>query len=141
MGDSRSAAAAAQQAATLDEAIAAQPAWLLAWVGVLGATHLLALAFLAERRDGAWHFDWGPLAIVASFLVAAAIMEALYGAFGYVRLLGLAHLLGWLYGWLLHRRRAIGLASWWGRYVHFHLLVAGPSLVVDAIDGERYLAD
>ena len=142
MDGSEAAADALKEAQTLGEAIAAQPPWLLAWVGVLIATHLLAAVFLVQRRDGAWHFRWEPAAIVASFVVAAVIMETLHGAFGYVRLLGLAHLVGWtpIYAWMLRRRGAIGFGSWWGRYVHLYLGVAGTSLAIDAIDLARYLA-
>jgi hypothetical protein len=58
-----------------------------------------------------------------------------------VRLLGVAHLVFWgpAYAWILTRRRAIGTASLFGKYVAFYLVIAGISLVVDAVDVVRYL--
>ena len=68
-------------------------------------------------------------------------MNWLYGEVGYVRLLGLAHVLFWgpVYGWILWRRRAIGTASWYGKYIHLYLVIAGTSLVIDVVDVVRYL--
>ena len=127
--------------AGLNEAMAAEPAWLSAWLLVLGGTHFISIFFVAWRADGQWGFRWEPLAIIGSLMVAGLFMNELYDRVGYVRLLGLAHLVCWapIYGWLLYRRRAIGFSSLWGKYVHMYLLIAGISLVVDAIDVVRYL--
>ena len=131
----------AQEPATLGDAIASEPMWLLTWIAVLVGTHFLALAFVAHRDQDQWRLRWEPMAIVVSFMIAGTVMEMLYARFGYVRLLGLAHLIGWLpiYSWLLYRRRTIGLSSLWGRYVHLYLAVAGLSLIVDAADVVRFL--
>ncbi|MDX1587351.1 MAG: hypothetical protein R3296_00300 [Oleiphilaceae bacterium] len=125
---------------SLGQAILSQPTWLLAWVGVLVLTHLLALAFVPYRAHGGWRIRVEALAIFASFLVAAAIMEWLFAQFGYVRLLGLAHLLGWgpVYLWILLRRQQFDVTTLFGKYIRAYLLIAGLSLVVDTIDVIRY---
>lgn len=126
---------------TLNAAIATEPVWLRAWLFVLAGTHLAALAFLVHRTGSRWALRLEPLAVLASFLGAGLLMNWLYGQVGYVRLLGLAHLVVWtpVYVWILGRRRAIGTASWFGRWITLYLVVAGISLLVDAIDVARYL--
>ena len=61
-----------------------------------------------------------PIAVLVSLAAAGAFMNWLYGEVGYVRLLGLAHVVFWgpVYGWIIWRRRAIGTASWFGKYIH-----------------------
>ncbi len=126
---------------TLGAAIATEPVWLQSWVFILGGAHLAGLAFVVGRDTGRWRVRLEPIAILASFLVAGALMGWLYGQVGYVRLLGLAHLVGWTpaFAWLLSRRRAIGTASLFGKYVHGYLIIAGTSLAIDAVDVIRYL--
>lgn len=129
--------------ASLSEAIAMQPGWLRAWVMVLVATNLAALLFVVHRRGGKWHVRWPALAILAAFFAAGMFMEWLFQRYGYVRLLGLPHLVFWgpVWLWLLLRRRELAPAgSWWGRYVLLYLVIAGISLAVDAVDVARYLA-
>lgn len=127
--------------ATLNEAIATGPAWLQAWILVLVVTNLVALLFVVRRRDGAFRVRAEPIAILVSFFAAAVFMGWLYGQVGYVRLLGLAHIVFWgpAWVWVLSRRKAIGTADVFGKYVHLYLGVAGVSLVVDVIDVIRYL--
>lgn len=127
--------------ANLNEAIATQPVWLQGWVFVLVAVNLAAILFVVTREEGRFRLRFEPIAIVVSFLAAGAFMGWLYGQVGYVRLLGLAHLLFWgpVWIWILTRRRAIGTDTWFGRYAHAYLVVAGLSLVIDVIDVVRYL--
>ncbi len=127
--------------ATLNEAMAAGPAWLQAWLLVLVVTNLVALLFVVGRRDGAFRVRAEPIAILVSFFAAAVFMGWLYGQVGYVRLLGLAHLLFWgpVWVWILSRRKVIGTADVFVKYVHLYLGVAGVSLVIDVIDVIRYL--
>ena len=128
--------------ATLNEAIATEPMWLQAWVGVLIAVNLAALVFVVRRSEGHFRIRREPVAIVVAFFAAAAFMGWLYDQVGYVRLLGLAHILFWgpVWAWLLSKRREIGTESLYGKYVHAYLGVAGLSLVIDGIDVVRYLA-
>lgn len=127
---------------TLNEALATEPAWLQAWVMLLVITHLAAILFVVRRRpEGGLAVRPEPVAIVLSFLAAGLFMGWLYEQVGYVRLLGLPHLVFWgpVWVWLLRRRRSLGTQSLFGKYVHAYLLVAGTSLVIDLIDVVRYL--
>jgi hypothetical protein len=76
---------------TLTEAIATQPLWVQIWLNVLfaGAFVLpLALLIWAPSRRA------GILTVLASILAGAGIFW-LYAQLGYVRLLGLPHILIW----------------------------------------------
>ncbi len=129
-----------EAAATLNDAIATQPMWLQAWVMVLVLTHVLALVFVVTKSADGWRVRGEPIAIFLSFAAAAVLMTWLFEQYGYVRLLGLGHLVFWTpaYVWVAMRRRQIGTDSRFGKYVQVYLLVAGISLVVDAIDVVRY---
>lgn len=74
-------------------------------------------------------------------LVAAITMNQMFAAWGYVRLLGLAHLLFWTpaWAWILSKRGSIAADSWYGRYVRVCLVIAGTSLIIDAVAVVRYL--
>lgn len=87
--------AASDLPATLNDAITTEPLWLQAWVLLLVVANLAAVLFLIGRKDGRWLVRPEAIAIVASFVAAALFMEWLYEQVGYVRLLGLAHLLCW----------------------------------------------
>lgn len=126
--------------ATLNEAIAGEPLWLQAWVATLVLVHLAALAFVITRRDGGWRARYQPIAILVSFFLAGAFMSWLYGQVGYVRLLGLAHLIFWtpVYLWVWRTRNAEA-GTIYAKYAIAYLAVAGISLVIDAVDVVRYL--
>ena len=127
--------------ANLNQAIASEPMWLQAWVMLLVVANLAALLFVVGRREGGLRVRAEPIAILVSFVAAAVFMSWLYTQVGYVRLLGLAHIVFWgpAWLWVLSRRRTIGTADRFGKYVHFYLGVAGVSLVIDVIDVVRYL--
>lgn len=126
---------------TLRDAMAAEPLWLQGWIGVLVVTNLLAVLFVVTRTAGRWRIRPEPLAILAAFVAAGLFMEWLYAQVGYVRLLGLAHLVFWgpVWAWLVTRRADIGTGTWFGRYLHLYLVIAGISLVIDAVDVIRHL--
>ena len=127
--------------ATLGEAMGTEPAWLQAWVVVLGAVHLPAVAFVVGREAGRWRVRPEPISVLVGFAATALGMDWLYGQVGYVRLLGLAHLIGWTpaYVWVLSRRRTIGGGSLFSKWVSGYLIIAGTSLVIDLVDVVRYL--
>jgi len=126
---------------TLNEAIATEPGWLQAWVIGLVVTHLAAVLFVVGRRDGRFAVRPEPIGILVSFVAAAALMGWMYDQVGYVRLLGAAHLVFWgpVWFWVLQRRNVIGTDSLFGKYVLVYLVVAGASLVIDAVDVVRHL--
>lgn len=128
--------------ASLSEAIALQPSWLLVWIGILVVTNLAALLFVVGRRDGKWLFRPEAAAILIAFFAAGALMEYLYALHGYVRLLGLAHLVFWtpVYAWIYfsRRKRHPPSRSLFGKYLVLYLVINGLSLVIDAVDVVRY---
>lgn len=128
---------------SLGEAMATEPLWLRAWIQLLIVANLAAVLFVVGRVDGRWRLRPEPIAILAGFAAAGISMSALYEQVGYVRLLGLAHLVFWgpVFAWiLLSRRQRHPLRSSFGAYLHFYLVIAGISLAIDAIDVVRYLA-
>ncbi len=127
--------------ATLNDAILMEPAWLQLWVLLLVLANLGSLLFVFSKEEGSWSVRKEPIAILFGFVLAAAIMEWIFANYGYVRLLGLGHLLAWtpVYIYLLLQRERHGMTSWFGKYIHFYLLIAGISLCIDAIDVVRYL--
>jgi len=130
----------ASTAQTLTDAMALEPVWIRAWLTVLVSVHFAALLFIVHLDPGAWRIRLEPIAILASFFAAGVLMNAVYAQVGYTRLLGVAHIVFWspVYVWILRRRRAIGARSLFGKYLHVYLLVAGVSLLIDAIDVVRY---
>lgn len=128
--------------ATLGDAMGTEPAWLQGWILVLGAVHIAALAFVVGRQSGRWVVRPEPIAVLAGAVVATILMTWLYSQVGYVRLLGLAHLVGWTpaYLWILARRRALDSGPLFVKWIHAYLFIAGVSLVIDVIDVVRHLA-
>ena len=132
---------------SLSEAIATEPAWLRAWIDVLIGVNLASLLFIVGKDAvGAdvsrWRIRREPIAILAGFLLAATLMGWIHGRFGYVRLLGLAHVLCWgpVFAWIFFRRDRFEWRSLFGGYIHVYLLIAGISLVIDVVDVARYVA-
>ncbi|MHA7836583.1 MAG: hypothetical protein ACX98W_03890 [bacterium] len=126
---------------TLAEAMATEPLWLRAWIQVLIAVNMAAVLFIVGRSEGRWRIRWEPIAILGAFFGAVLAMGALYDAVGYVRLLGLAHLVFWgpVWAWILWHRAQYPLRSAFGIYLHVYLVIAGISLLIDALDVVRYL--
>jgi len=127
--------------ADLNAAIAMQAAWLQAWVMVLVIVNLAAALFLVARRDGKFTLRVEALAILAGFFAAAVAMGWLYDQVGYVRLLGLPHLVFWLpvYLWLVAKFRRNAFTPPFKQYLMLYFLVAGISLVLDFVDVARYV--
>jgi len=127
---------------TLGAAMATEPLWLRSWIQVLVAAHLGALLFVVGRVQGHWKVRTEPIAILAVFVAAGLAMGRLYEEVGYVRLLGIAHLVFWgpVYTWiLLARRKLYPLLTPFGAYLGFYLVIAGISLAIDAIDVARHM--
>lgn len=113
--------------------IAEGPAWVYWWTRVIDASNWLLVPFaFVDRRArialGAWLFN-------------IVVMLSLYNIFGYVRLLGLAHILAWtpLLIYLWPRRRPFFEENWAGRYLYWFMAVIAVSLVFDYIDLVRFL--
>tara|TARA_B110000858_G_scaffold194218_1_gene248160 strand:- start:1266 stop:1706 length:441 start_codon:yes stop_codon:yes gene_type:complete len=126
--------------ATLNEAISSEPLWLQVWVMLLVIANLAAIPFALTKVEGAWKLRKECLAIIVSFIAAAILMNWMYDTFGYVRLLGMAHLIAWTpaFVYVLMRRKELGMSTAFAKYLHFYLIVAGLSLAIDFLDVVRY---
>ena len=126
---------------TLGDAIwATQPTWLLAYLMVLVAANLGAVFFIAKRTDKGWRPRYEAIAIVAAFLLAGEFMEHLYQQYGYVRLLGAAHIVFWtpVYIWVFTHLKNYAPYPYFSKFVLFYLVIAGISLAIDIINVARY---
>ncbi len=122
---------------TFNEAMALQPAWVGIWLNVLllGAFIMpLALFIWRETRLTAL------ITLIASILAAVSI-NLMYMQMGYVKLLGLPHLILWgplVFYYLAQFRRA-DLPIWPRRIMWFILIVIAISLAFDVFDVLRYI--
>ncbi|MEO0440512.1 MAG: hypothetical protein AAF067_06505 [Pseudomonadota bacterium] len=127
--------------ATLGEAIALQPTWLKIWMYSMGAVNMAAILFLFKRREKSWGVRLEAWTILAAFFAAGVMMNMLYAEYGYVRLLGLAHLVFWTPAWLwIWSRRAdhAPADTLFGKYVLLYLTINGIALAIDTVDVVRY---
>lgn len=116
----------------LVERIAEGPQWVYWWTRVIDTSNWALLLFVYFDRRARWAF----LAWIFNIVVILTI----YNMFGYVRLLGLAHILAWtpLLPYLLYHRRPFMEENWTGRYLYWFMAVIAISLVFDYIDVVRY---
>ena len=123
-----------------DAVMATQPGWLLAYLMVLTAANLGAVFFIAKKTPQGWRPCYEAIAIIVAFLLAGEFMEFLYQQYGYVRLLGLAHIVFWVpvYAWLFTHRKDYEATPYFAKFVLFYLVMAGISLTIDVIDVARY---
>jgi len=113
--------------------IAEGPAWIFWWTRVIDTTNWLLVPFaFVDRRA-----HWG----VTAWLANIIMILTLYGTFGYVRLLGLSHILVWtpylIYLWRM--RAPFKEENLAGKYLHWFMIMASVSLVFDYIDLVRYI--
>ncbi|MEO0748173.1 MAG: hypothetical protein AAFZ10_07335 [Pseudomonadota bacterium] len=122
---------------SLSEAIATQATWIQIWVGWIAVINIATLAALlitpALRRNG--------IVVGVAFLANYLLMKWLYGQFGYVRLLGLSHILVWtpLVLYLILALRSERITRWVSRLTQVFVLSLGVSLVFDAMDVARWI--
>lgn len=107
-----------------------KPWWI--WIALLGIVNMSAVFFLDTLE--------GKLVLAALF-AGAVFQTSIFAAKGYVRLLGIGHIL-WLplVFWLGSRVGEIGTDTVFGKWVVAVIVVDGISLVIDAVDVGRYLA-
>jgi len=107
-----------------------QPLWIHVWVSWLAAINLLSLRFWDE-----------PLAklVLATFLLSAMLMMALYARYGFEKILGLGHIL-WL-GLLPYLLISIpGAGCGFQSYLIALTVSIGISLAFDVVDVWTYFA-
>lgn len=105
--------------------------WLI-WLALLAGVNMIPGLLYIARPEG--QIILGAMAI--SFLLMLLIVRAK----GFVRLLGLPHLLAWgpMLLWLWGRYQEAGAGSGLGRWLLAVIIVDGISLVIDLIDVVRY---
>ncbi len=111
--------------------IMAEPIWLQAWVGWMMLLNTAALLFLKHKQAKV---------VLAVWVGNVITMAVLYEMVGYVRLLGLSHVIWWtpLVIYLFRQRKQFptGAGATWLWIV---LLTNSASLVIDYLDVLRYL--
>ncbi|MDA8746792.1 hypothetical protein N9M66_01125 [Litoreibacter sp.] len=121
---------------TFNEAMAQQPAWVGIWLNVLllGAFILpLALLIWKQSRKAG-------LMTLATSLIAGFAIDRLYYAMGYVRLLGLPHVLLWtpLVVFLYSQSKRADMPVWPSRIIWAVIATLLISLAFDYVDVIRY---
>ena len=109
-----------------------QPWWLVVWIGGMGAVNMAALAFVG-RIEARW--------TLAAFTAAFVTMNLLHAVVGYVRLLGLAHVLFWtpLLIYLWPRLSSYPSSSAYGLWLRLLFATNAVSLIIDYVDVIRYV--
>jgi hypothetical protein len=122
---------------SLNEAMAEfGPSWLQIWIPILflGAfiSPLVLLIWPKTRMIGAISF--------AASLIAAVLLDYMYKQLGYVKLLGLPHIIAWtpLIIFLILQLRRNDFPVWPTRILKFIVVIIGISLVFDYVDVIRY---
>jgi dolichyl-phosphate-mannose--protein O-mannosyl transferase len=122
---------------TLSEAMALQPAWIGIWLNILlvGA-FIVPLALLI----------WKPSRLAAIFCIIAGVLgavgvDAMYNEMGYVKLLGLPHVIVWtpLVIYLVRQIKRPDMPVWPKRIMMVILAVIAISLAFDYTDVIRYV--
>ncbi|UHQ55217.1 MULTISPECIES: hypothetical protein [Microbulbifer] len=123
-------------------AAATEAEWLRWWFRVMILTNLAAVFFVLKKKPtGGVTARPEALAILAAFVASAVTMNWLYDWVGYVRLLGVTHLLFWtpVYFWLLGKFWRDEYSGPFRIYAFIYLVIAGASLLTDAADLVRYV--
>jgi hypothetical protein len=109
-----------------------KPWW--AWVGLLMVANMVMPFFFLGSPEA--------LAVLVAFLVAGGIQMAIFHTKGFVRLLGIGHIIPWvpLLLWLWARLEAIDMGTALGRWIVVVIVLDGVSLLIDLVDVFRYLA-
>lgn len=116
----------------LIDRIAEGPQWVYWWTRIIDVSNWLLLFFAFFDRRASW--------AVFAWAVNIILILSLYNLFGYVRILGLSHIVVWtpLLIYLLRNRDPFLIENWAGRYLYWFMLVISVSLVFDYIDLIRY---
>ncbi|GJL78879.1 MAG: hypothetical protein NPINA01_18680 [Nitrospinaceae bacterium] len=103
----------------------------VAWVALMMTTNMVTPIFFIDRVEAQ--------VVLITTMASAALMVLIFAKKGFVRLLGLGHVL-WvpMIFWLLTR---VGLASpvtWFEKWIVAVIVVSGLSVIIDAVDVIRY---
>ncbi|MEZ5834098.1 MAG: hypothetical protein R3D05_23240, partial [Dongiaceae bacterium] len=122
---------------TLPEAIAQQPQWIGLWLNwLLFAAFILPFALLIWRQSRI-----AALAAIVTAVAGAFGIGWLYDRMGYVKLLGLPHIVLWtpLAIYLVVQLRRADMPQWPRRIIMVVLATILISLAFDYTDAVRYL--
>jgi hypothetical protein len=122
---------------TFEEALAQQPQWVQIWVNLMAAilvgSFITLLFSRATRRDA--------LVILLVNIPNVLLLQWMYAQLGYVRLLGLPHLIFWtpLAVYLVLRLRDPAIVAPFRQVIWLLLAMMLISLAFDYTDVARYL--
>ena len=102
------------------------------WLVFLVATNMIAPIFFIGTLEAK--------VVLSAVLISLGIMLMLFSKLGYVRLLGIGHIL-WIpmIPWLWMRLIPIGIDSFFGYWLLSVIVLDSISLLVDAVDVARYI--
>lgn len=116
------------------DAAAYSPAWVIHWMGFMGLVLVLGLPFVLIRKEARWTYLF--------LFTGVAGVFTLYALYGYSRLLGLGHVIGWSPAmiYLITQRENWNIGgSWFGKWALIATLMIMTSLVFDYADVTRWL--
>ncbi len=111
------------------------PQWVKYWVLFMAGVFTLSLLFISKRKDIRW-------ISLSTLVLAPVIMAALYAHFGFERILGLGHILGWapgLYYVWRHKNDWNIKETLAGKYLLLAVITMLISLVFDISDLLRFI--
>ena len=110
----------------------AWPWWI--WVGLLGIANMAAPLFFLGSLEGR--------VVLVAMLTGAVVQLVIVGRLGFVRLLGIGHIVAWLpmLLWLVPRLSNLDSATPFGRWLFAVVVLDLVSLAIDLVDVGRYLA-
>jgi hypothetical protein len=121
------------ETATLGSHMMNQAPWLVAWLMWLVFVNVVSVIFVIRHTEARW--------VLVAFVVNVPLMNLLYDSYGFVRVLGLSHIIVWtpLLVFLVLRRSRFNPRTLFGGWITVLMLTNGISLVVDYVDLARFL--
>lgn len=120
---------------TFEQHIAQEAWWLQTWIYWLVVINTASILFAFVRQDAHW--------VLTAWLANLLIMPAIFDQVGYVRLLGLSHIIVWtpllIYLYRRMQTKEIAWATLSGKYLYVLAVTNAISLVIDYVDLVRYL--
>ncbi|MDX2019038.1 MAG: hypothetical protein SF187_02265 [Deltaproteobacteria bacterium] len=103
-----------------------------AWVGVLLLANVAGGLIFISQPEGK--------AALAATMVGALVMWGVFARLGFVRLLGLGHIVGWLPLNIFLLGRLDDVAGGMHTWIITIIILNGMSLMIDVVDVFRYIA-
>jgi hypothetical protein len=114
------------------KAVMMMPKPWLAWIGLLVSANMLVPLYFIQTLEAK--------VVLVAMLCGVIIMTAIFGAKGFVRLLGIGHI-PWvpMIPWLFTRFDNTSLESFFGYWLAAVIVLNTHSLIIDAMDVVRYI--